>query len=135
MGFGSKESFSDIKNPNITVVGKLKSVLPYLSQAEVVVVPLRYESGTRYKILEAGVLGRPVVSTVLGAEGLEVEHRKNILITDNPLIFANYIIKLCKDEIYATNLGSKLKETVIKNYDINALIRQGKKILKYLAIK
>ncbi len=134
VGKGSKESLSDIKNPNITVVGELKSVLPYLSQAEVVVVPLRYESGTRYKILEAGACGKPVVSTVLGAEGLEVIHGRNILISDNPVIFAKYIVKLCKDKKYALRIGNDLKKIVTKKYDINALFRQGKIILKYLGL-
>ena len=62
----------------VIVTGKVKNVTTYLKKGEAVVVPLHFESGTRYKILEAWAVGSAIVSTTLGAEGLNYEHGKHI---------------------------------------------------------
>ena len=62
---------TDISN-HIKVYSDVESTVPYLANSEVIVVPLLFESGTRFKILEAGALSKPVVSTSLGAEVLEI---------------------------------------------------------------
>jgi glycosyltransferase involved in cell wall biosynthesis len=70
------------------------SVEPYYRQATMCVVPLRFGSGTRLKILEAFALGRPVVSTTVGCEGLEVQHDRHLLIADDPVEFARLCVRL-----------------------------------------
>src|SRR4029077_17781489 len=97
VGADSDKTVPDISDPKITITGKLPSVLPYLSHADVSLVPLRFESGTRFKILEAGACGIPVVSTTLGAEGIAVEHGRDILLADEPEAFASSIIRLIKE--------------------------------------
>jgi glycosyltransferase involved in cell wall biosynthesis len=74
---------------DVQVTGYVNSVVPYYQESGVSVVPLRAGGGTRLKILESMALGRPVVSTVLGCEGLAVTHGENILIADTPADFAN----------------------------------------------
>lgn len=64
-------------------------VVPYYADADAVIVPLRFGGGTRIKILESIALGRAVVSTALGAEGLDVTHGSEILIADTPHAFAS----------------------------------------------
>ena len=61
---------------------------PELAQADVAVVPIRYGSGTRLKILESFAHRVPVVSTTIGAEGLQVEHGVHLLLADDPEAFA-----------------------------------------------
>ena len=103
-----------LANDNIHVTGRVEKVLPYYQKTSICVVSLRAGGGTRLKILEAMALGRPVVSTTIGCEGLEVVDEKNILIADTPAEFAEKTSRLLRDkELYqhlATN-GRKLVET------------------------
>ena len=68
----------------VHVTGEVADVRPYLAECSAVVVPLRSGGGTRLKILQAMAMERPVISTSLGAEGLEVTPGVNILIADDP---------------------------------------------------
>jgi glycosyltransferase involved in cell wall biosynthesis len=72
------------ESPNIEVTGTVDDVRPWYRSAFVVVVPLRTGSGTRLKILEAMAAGVPVVSTRLGAEGLDVTDGLNIILAESP---------------------------------------------------
>jgi len=132
IGRGSDKVLSDINDPGITITGELPSVLPYLCHADVALVPLRFESGTRFKILEAGACGIPVVSTTLGAEGLAVTDQKDILIADRPEAFADCIISLVTDRDLALKLASNLRSLVHENYSIASLAEEGRQILEYL---
>lgn len=134
IGNGSETTLSDIKDPNITITGKLTSVLPYLCHTNVALVPLRFESGTRFKILEAGACGIPVVSTTLGAEGIPVTHEENILIADEPTNFAQCIVRLIKDKDLANKIAKNLKTLVQEKYSVNSLVEEGYRILEYLKI-
>lgn len=132
VGTGSTQTLSDIRDRGITITGQLTSVLPYLCYANVALVPLRFESGTRFKILEAGACGIPVVSTSLGAEGIPVTHEKNILIADEPEEFARSIVWILKDREFALALAENLKMLVLDKYNIAALAQEGRCILRYL---
>lgn len=132
IGSGSDRTLSDIHDEGITITGKLPSVLPYLCHADVALVPLRFESGTRFKILEAGACGIPVVSTTLGAEGIPVTHEKDILIADEPQSFANAIVRLTTNRDSASAVAASLGELVQERYSVAVLAQQGRKILDYL---
>ena len=80
--------------PDITVTGRVPDMTAELARADVVVVPVRFGSGTRLKILEAFAHRVPVVSTTIGAEGLGVDHRTHLLIADRPEEFADAIYRL-----------------------------------------
>jgi len=70
--------------PGIVVTGTVESIAPYYEAALAAIVPLRVGSGTRLKVLEAMAAGVPVISTKLGAEGLDVESGKDLLLADTP---------------------------------------------------
>lgn len=133
VGAGSDQVLSDIRDPGITITGRLPSVLPYLCHADVALVPLRFESGTRFKILEAGACGIPVVSTSLGAEGLLAIHEKDILIADDSGSFAHSIVRLIMDHDGAVKMAHSLREVVCTRYSVATLIQEGQEILRYLA--
>ncbi|KKQ32668.1 MAG: hypothetical protein US49_C0006G0119 [candidate division TM6 bacterium GW2011_GWF2_37_49] len=135
VGCNSDVVLSDIKDPDIQINGKVNSVLHYLVNADIAIVPLFFESGTRFKILEAGACGVPIVSTTLGAEGLAVKNEKHILLADDPTNFAKAILKLLDDEEYSIFIGKNCKCLVEENYSINKLIYEGQAILDYLANK
>ncbi|MGA9347293.1 MAG: glycosyltransferase [Anaerolineae bacterium] len=133
VGMGSDRFLSDVKDPGITITGRLSSVLPYLYHANVALVPLRFESGTRFKILEAGACGIPVVSTTLGAEGIPVTPGIDILIADEPELFANSIVKLITEPNVAITMAENLRKLVYAKYSVASLIQEGRLILEYLA--
>ncbi len=129
VGSGSKETLSDIKDPSITIVGKVPTVLPYLCHADVSTVPLKFESGTRFKILEAGACGIPIVSTTLGAEGIPVTAGKDIIIADQPAEFAAGIISVLRDKSLGENLADNCRNLVQKYYSVESLSQEALEIL------
>ena len=86
----------------------------------VMIVPIHIGSGIRMKILEAGAIGVPVVSTSVGAEGLPVVDEENILLADTPEMFTEAILRM---EDYETRvlLSKQLQRTIRKQYSIDAL--------------
>jgi polysaccharide biosynthesis protein PslH len=81
----------------VRVTGSVEDVRPWLKQASVVVVPLLSGGGTRLKILEAFAAGRPVVSTSVGAAGLEVVHGEHLLIADSAFEMAVALVSLIRN--------------------------------------
>jgi len=97
-----------------TITGGVDSVTPYYRRAALLAVPLRAGSGVRGKILEAMALGRPVVSTTIGCEGLDVTHGKELLIADRPSDFAGCTLQLLRNPALRATLreaGRRLVET------------------------
>jgi polysaccharide biosynthesis protein PslH len=91
------ESFA---SKSVEVTGRVRSVVDHLHQAAVVVVPLRIGGGTRLKIYEAMAAGKAVVSTTMGAEGLDVHNGKDIVIAELPGKFAEAVVSLLlKDDL------------------------------------
>jgi sugar transferase (PEP-CTERM/EpsH1 system associated) len=89
----------------ITVTGTVPDVRPYLEAAAVVVVPLRVGGGTRIKIYEAMGMERAVVSTTIGAEGLDVVDGEHLVLADDPKAFADAVIDLLRAPDRATEIG------------------------------
>lgn len=132
LGSGSAETLSGITASNVTIVGKVQTVLPYLCQADVSIVPLFFESGTRYKILEAGACSIPVVSTTLGAEGIPVSHGKDIMIADSPTEFAQAIVSFIEDKEHAQAIANNLRKLVQTRYSIQTLQNEAQEIIQHL---
>ena len=78
----------------VEVTGRVPSVVDHLREASVVVVPLRIGGGTRLKIYEAMAVGRAVVSTSVGAEGLDVHHDRDIVLSETPRDFSESVVAL-----------------------------------------
>jgi len=96
-------------------------------------VPLKFESGTRFKILEAGACSKAVVSTTLGAEGIPVVNGKHIMIADRSDDFSKAILQLLKDQKHRDQLGQNLHKLISKNYSLENLENEGRFILNSLA--
>jgi glycosyltransferase involved in cell wall biosynthesis len=105
-GRASDELFASDPARGIDVIGLFDDPAQLLANASVVIVPLRHGSGTRVKILEAFAHGLPVVSTSIGAEGLDVVRGESILIADDPEEFALHVVRLFQDPDYATRIAS-----------------------------
>lgn len=108
-------------DPAVTVTGYVDDVRPYLAQAAVVIVPILSGSGTRLKILDAWAMGKTVVSTSLGAEGLAIEPGSNILLADEPAAFARSVARLLSDSSMCYELGQAGRELVLQQYSWSAI--------------
>lgn len=86
-----------LESSSVEVTGTVHSVANYLRDATVVIVPLRIGGGTRLKIFEAMAMGKAMVSTSIGAEGLDVQHGRDLLLADDPESFAKTILELLRD--------------------------------------
>lgn len=102
--------------PEIAVVADVDDVRPHLAKASVVVVPLRVGGGSRLKILEAFAMGRPVVSTTLGAEGLAADDGRHLLLADEPEAFARAVLALWKDPDRVRTMTREARNLVEARY-------------------
>lgn len=107
--------------PGMKITGTVEDVRPYIQDASVYVVPLRIGGGTRLKILEALAMGRAVVSTTVGAEGLDLVDGKHILLANDPGSFAERVHELIRDPERCQELGSEGRVLVCQRYGWDAL--------------
>lgn len=105
----------------IDFAGEVPDTRPHLAEAGIVVVPLRIGGGSRLKILEALAMGKAVVSTAIGAEGLAVTHGKDILIADKPEDFAQAMARLAASPELRRELGRNGRQLVEQQYGWDAL--------------
>jgi sugar transferase (PEP-CTERM/EpsH1 system associated) len=105
----------------IEVTGFVEDIRPYLRAATVCVVPLRVASGTRLKILESLAMGKAIVSTSVGAEGLAVTPEQDLLIADDPRDFAKQIVRVLGDVGLRERLGKAGRLLVETQYGWNTI--------------
>jgi glycosyltransferase involved in cell wall biosynthesis len=99
-----------LASASVEVTGTVPSIAEQLRQADVVVVPLRIGGGTRLKIYEAMATGNVMVSTTVGAEGLEVSDGRNILLKDGAAQFAGACVVLLQDDWLRRRIGDAAAE-------------------------
>jgi glycosyltransferase involved in cell wall biosynthesis len=104
------------KDRQVKVTGFVDDIRPYIDEAAVMVVPIRIGSGTRLKILDAMAMGKAIVSTSVGCEGLNVNDGKNILVADNAENFVEKTVDLLKNPKKRINLGENAL-LLAKSYD------------------
>jgi polysaccharide biosynthesis protein PslH len=126
---------ANLANEKVTVIGQVPSVLPYLKNAAAMLVPLHFESGTRFKILESGAASVPCVSTTLGAEGLDVTDKENILIADTTTEFSRAIISILGKPDLATQLGRNLHALIDERYSLDVQTREAQAVLDHLHMR
>jgi sugar transferase (PEP-CTERM/EpsH1 system associated) len=102
--------------PRITITGWVPDVRPYIAGADVYVVPLQVGGGTRLKVLQAMAMGRALVSTHLGVEGLGVTDGQELLLAGDPVAFARQIVALLGDEQRRHALGRCARAFVERGY-------------------
>lgn len=96
--------------PGVTLTGRVPATAPYLSGAQVVILPLRMGSGTRLKLIEAMAAGRAVVSTRLGAEGYPARPGEHLCLADDPPAFAAAVLRLLEDAAERQRLGQAARQ-------------------------
>lgn len=120
------------KSEPVEVPGMVPDMLPYWSNADIIIVPLLSGGGTRLKILEAFAARKPVVSTAKGAEGIGVKDGHSILLAESDDEFVDAILKLNSDKILAEKLVSNAFDLVDKHYSRQAVGERIKKNVEEL---
>ena len=111
-----------LSSTSVEVTGTVHSVIQHISEATALVVPLRIGGGTRLKIYEGMAAGKATVSTSVGAEGLNVERDRDILLADEPKVFANCVIKLLQDQPFREQL-EKAAAASVAQYDWSVITK------------
>jgi glycosyltransferase involved in cell wall biosynthesis len=103
--------------PNVDAPGYVDDPDAYWAKSQVFVVPLLAGGGMRVKILDAWARGVPVVSTTIGAEGLDYHDGENLLLADTPAAFAQAVNQVLADPALAARLAEAGRRTVAAGYD------------------
>ncbi|MCA9401638.1 MAG: glycosyltransferase [Candidatus Omnitrophica bacterium] len=116
------------KNAKVEITGRVPDVRAYVYQSKIFIVPIRIGGGTRLKILEAMSMEKAVVSTSVGAEGINYCNGGDILIEDDPARMAEQIIHLMEDDDRRKTLGQAARQCVLKEYDWDIIGERMRKI-------
>lgn len=116
-GRNTPESVMSIKEKNVQIHGEVADAVTFISDSDIMVVPLFSGSGMRVKILEGMALGKTVITTSLGLEGISARHKEELLIADSPEEFIEMINYCNSDKSILDRIGKNAREFVIKYYD------------------
>jgi glycosyltransferase involved in cell wall biosynthesis len=116
IGGNPHPSLLAMAGPRIAFTGFVPDLRPHLAAASVVVVPLRLGGGTRLKIVEAMAMGKAIVSTTLGAEGIDARPPRDLLLEDDPAAFAAAVNGLLADPDRATRIGQAARQLAVQRY-------------------
>jgi glycosyltransferase involved in cell wall biosynthesis len=105
-----------LAGPRVELTGFVSDLRPHLAAAAAVVVPLRLGGGTRLKIVEAMAMGKAIVSTTLGAEGIEAVPGRDLLIEDESAAFADAVNRLLAEPSLAACIGRSARQLAEERY-------------------
>src|SRR5262245_32230400 len=109
------------REAGIDVTGRVDDVRPHIAAGAVYVVPLRIGGGTRLKSFEAMAMGKAVVATTIGAEGLPVTPDADVAIADDPSAFADAVVRLMRDDEARHRLERAARQLVVDRFDWSAV--------------
>ena len=112
------------RTPGVEIMGTVPDIRPYLAEAAVAVVPLLVGGGTRLKIFEAMAMQKAVVSTPLGAEGLDVTSGVDVQLVDAGREFADAVVDLLTDDDKRRKMAAAARRLVEENYSAETIARQ-----------
>jgi len=116
IGVQAPQSLRALVRPGIELTGFVPDLRPHLAEAAVVVVPLRLGGGTRLKIVEAMAMGKAIVSTKIGVEGIEAVPGHHLLVEDQPAAFADAVNRLLAQPDLAARIGLSARQLAEQRY-------------------
>ena len=117
VGRATAEQRSRYQEFGVSLTGYVDSIAPFVERAKCFVVPLRIGGGTRLKVLNAWAMGKAIVSTSVGCEGLGAIDGYNILVRDTPEDFANAVEEVLKNDKLREHLERNARETAVSRFD------------------
>lgn len=109
--------FKQLNKSNVIIVGEVENAYQFIQSKGVMVVPLLSGGGMRVKIIEGLALGKTIVTTQIGAEGIEYENNKNCIIANDAIQFAEAISKCISDKFFYSEIGKNAKILASQNYN------------------
>ncbi|MCD4731835.1 MAG: glycosyltransferase family 4 protein, partial [Bacteroidales bacterium] len=113
---------------NIEVIGEVEDAQEFIKSKAVMIVPLFSGSGIRIKIIEGMALGKAIISTEIGAEGIAYTHGLNILIANTPDEFLKAVRKFVSSKVYCAEVGTNARKLIEENHD---LVKITQKLLSF----
>jgi glycosyltransferase involved in cell wall biosynthesis len=120
--------------PAVVIAGRVPDIGPELARADIAVVPLRIGSGTRLKILESFAHRIPVVSTTVGADGLDVEDGVHLLLADRPEEFARACRRLTEDQALVRRLVDAAERLYLERYEWSVAKSRIQQVVRDVAV-
>ena len=120
-GRSMSPSLLALKKENVIIDGEVPDAKEFMLSKQVMIVPLLSGSGMRVKIIEGMMLGKAIVATTIGAEGIEYENGKDILIADTPEEFTASVLKLIADPQFCKFIGDNAKLTAYSKYNVRKI--------------
>ncbi len=112
------------KKKNVEYIGEVDDAQKFILSKQIMIVPLLSGSGMRIKIIEGMALGKTIVTTTIGVEGINAENEKEIIIADSAEKFIDNIIYLFENQMFIDNLGENAKRFIRKNFDNNVIAKK-----------
>jgi glycosyltransferase involved in cell wall biosynthesis len=134
VGKSPREDLLRFHNGQVVVTGEVENIQDYLKKSGVVVAPILSGGGMRMKILEAFALSKAVVSTSLGAEGIEYTDDENILIADAPDAFARRVCSLLENPGECARLGRNARRLMEERYAVPLVWAKWREVYRQLGI-
>lgn len=120
-GRNMPEWLKELKNPHVDVIGEVPNAKEFVANHDIAIVPLLSGSGIRIKIIESMALGKAVITTMVGAEGILYEENANIIIAENKAQMVEAIRRLNENPALAVEIGKAARKLVEEVYDNHKL--------------
>lgn len=122
-GRGMPQKFKKINQANVLIIEDVKNSKDFYHCYDMMLVPLWSGSGLRIKLVEGLAYGKPIVTTSIGAEGINYTNNKNILIADNETLFAEAMLVLFRDNVLKFNLQNQARLLAQNSFDYKLLAK------------
>jgi glycosyltransferase involved in cell wall biosynthesis len=123
-GKGMSQSLKNLKTPNVHMMGEVDVATTFIQDKSISVVPLKSGSGIRLKILEAMSAGKAVVSTTVGAQGINYVGDQDLKIADSPEGFAQAIVDLSTNPDKALDMKKLARKRIVEEYSNDSVIQK-----------
>jgi glycosyltransferase involved in cell wall biosynthesis len=114
VGANAAKEVVRLASDRVIVHSRASDLPSYYRQASIVVVPVLHGGGTRHQILEGAASGKAIVSTSLGAEGLDFRNGEELLVADDPAAFAGAVVRLLRNEGQRRSLGQRARRACLQ---------------------
>lgn len=113
-----------LKKKNVNILGEVPDAKEFVKNNDIAIVPLLSGSGIRIKIIESMAMGKTVITTMVGAEGIQYSEYENIIIADSPGKMVEVICKIIKEPNEAQRIGRNARHLVEDVYDNKKIIER-----------
>jgi glycosyltransferase involved in cell wall biosynthesis len=129
-GKGMPADLLNLNSERLKVVDYISDASAFFKGGQVMVVPLLSGSGMRVKIIEGMAMGKAIVTTSIGLEGIIAQHQKELLVADSAEDFAAAVVQLLNDNSLVVRLGNEARELIQTRYDLHFLGKKWKEFVE-----